>query len=56
MTVAAPPFLLLLDYGGTKLTAAATHPGRRTWLAHRRFFSPPTADGPYEYDKMLDLA
>ncbi len=51
-----PRLLLALDFGGTKLTAAAAHPGRQTWLAHRLSLSPPGADGPYEYNTMLDLA
>ncbi|RME79729.1 MAG: ROK family protein [Chloroflexi bacterium] len=55
MTTPAP-LLLALDFGGTKLTAAMTRPGRGGWLAHRRFFTPATADGPYEYNKMLALA
>jgi glucokinase len=50
------PLLLALDFGGTKLTAALTHPGEHTWLAHRRFFLPSGVDGRYEYDTMLDLA
>jgi glucokinase len=52
----ADPLLLALDYGGTKLTAALTRPGRRDWLAHRRFFTPTAADGPYESQKMVELA
>jgi len=56
MTHAAGPLLLLLDYGGTKLTAALSRPGQATWLDQRRFFTPAHADGPYEYQKMVDLA
>ncbi|RME42967.1 MAG: ROK family protein [Caldilineae bacterium] len=48
--------LLALDFGGTKLSAAITRAGQTTWLAHRRRFTPPTADGPYEYRTMLQLA
>jgi glucokinase len=56
MTPPANPLLLLLDYGGTKLTAALSRPGQSTWLGQRRFFTPAHADGPYEYQKMLELA
>ncbi len=47
---------LLLDFGGTKLSAALARPGEERWLAQRRFFTPAHADGPYEYAKMLELA
>ncbi|MFQ5578300.1 MAG: ROK family protein [Anaerolineae bacterium] len=47
--------LLALDFGGTKLSAAMTRPGRQTWLAHHRAFTPPTADGPAEYAAMLAM-
>lgn len=50
------PLLLALDFGGTKLTAAIVYLGQRTWLAHRRSFSPPGSDGRYEYDTMFDMA
>lgn len=50
------PVLLALDFGGTKLAAALTHPGERTWLAYRHFSLPTGVDGRYEYDTMLDLA
>ncbi|NJN93090.1 MAG: ROK family protein [Anaerolineales bacterium] len=50
------PLLLALDFGGTKLAAALTHPGEQTWLAHRHFSLPTGVDGRYEYDTMLDLA
>ncbi len=56
MSLASSPLLLALDFGGTKLTAAAAHAGQQTWLAHRRVFSPPGVDGRYEYDAMLGLA
>ncbi len=56
MTHISTPLLLALDFGGTKLTAAAAHPGQQTWLAQRRVFSPPGSDDRYEYDAMLDLA
>jgi glucokinase len=56
MTPPANPLLLLLDYGGTKLTAALSRPGQSTWLGQRRFFTPAHADGTYEYQKMLELA
>ncbi len=53
---------LLLDFGGTKLSAAVVGAGENrqsdkiTWLAQRRFFTPANADGSYEYAKMLELA
>ena len=47
---------LLLDFGGTKLSAAIARSGEERWLAQRRFFTPAHADGPYEYAKMLELA
>jgi glucokinase len=56
MSLTSSPLLLALDFGGTKLTAAAAHPGQQTWLVHRRVFSPPGVDGRYEYDTMLGLA
>lgn len=56
MTLTHTPLLLALDFGGSKLTAAVVHSGQRTWLAHRRVFSPPGIDGRYEYDTMLALA
>jgi len=48
--------LLLLDFGGTKLSAALARSGAKTWLAQRRFFTPANADGSCEYAKMLELA
>lgn len=48
--------LLALDFGGTKLAAAAAQPGRQTWLAYRRVLSPAAADGPEQYATMLALA
>ncbi len=56
MTGRSPKLLLALDFGGTKLTAAVAMPGQRSWLAHRRSFSPPGVDRQYEYGAMLDLA
>lgn len=56
MISSTPPLLLALDFGGTKLTAAALEIGQRNWLAHRRHFSPAGADRDYEYPAMLDLA
>ncbi len=56
MSFTSSPLLLALDFGGTKLTAAAVRPGQQAWLAHRRVFQPPGSDGRYEYDTMLDLA
>jgi glucokinase len=56
MTAAQPPLLLALDFGGTKLTAGTVRSGQRTWLGHRRTFSPADADQTYEYAAMVDLA
>jgi glucokinase len=56
MTNPAPPLLLALDFGGTKLTAAATQTDQRGWLAHSRHFSPDYADRAYEYGQMVNLA
>ncbi len=44
------PFLLALDFGGTKLAAATVLPGHRQWHAYQRALSP--ADG----DAKTDLA
>lgn len=48
--------LLVLDYGGTKLTAALTRAGERSWLALERHESPPGHDGAYERAAMIRLA
>ncbi len=51
-----PILILALDFGGTKLTAAALASGEPAWRAHRRVFSPPGADVQYDVDTMLALA
>ncbi|MEW5960895.1 MAG: ROK family protein [Chloroflexota bacterium] len=56
MTNPTTPLLLALDFGGTKLTAAAVETGQRSWLAHGRHFSPDQADRAYEYGQMVKLA
>lgn len=48
--------ILALDFGGTKLSAAVAYENEREWLARRRVFTPATADGPYEYAAMLEMA
>lgn len=48
--------LLALDYGGTKLSAALTQRGQRTWLALERIVSPTPKDGAYDRTTMLALA
>lgn len=49
--------LLVLDFGGTKLTAATLARGeQRDWRAHRRVFSPPDADAQSDLKTMLSLA
>ena len=49
-------WLLALDFGGTKHTAAVLVQGEREWRDHRRIFSPPAADAPYDIQTMIDLA
>ncbi len=48
--------LLALDYGGTKLAAAITGRGERTWRALERSVSPPIKDAQYEIATMNALA
>ncbi len=50
------PLLLALDFGGTKLAAAATWGGQDNWLAHDQTNSPHAAEGPQQYAMMLHLA
>ena len=55
-----PRLLLLLDFGGTKLTvaviaAAAAKSSNPAWLAHERRYSPPGADAQYDIDTMITL-
>ncbi|MBI3742505.1 MAG: ROK family protein [Chloroflexi bacterium] len=51
-----PRFLLALDYGGTKLSAALTTAHAREWLALERIISPPEHNAQYEQRAMLKLA
>jgi len=48
--------VLALDYGGTKHTAAVLAAGGRGWLAHKRVYSPPGADGDYDRATMIRMA
>ena len=48
--------LLALDYGGTKLSAAITGVGERTWRALERVQSPPNKDARYDRETMHALA
>ena len=48
--------LLVLDFGGTKHTAAVIARGERDWRAHRRVFSPTGADVRYDIETMQSLA
>jgi glucokinase len=48
--------LLVLDYGGTKHTAAVVAPGERRWRAYRRVFSPPGVDARYDIKTVHSLA
>ena len=47
---------LVLDFGGTKHTAAVVAQGEREWRACRRVFSPPGADAAYDLATMRALA
>ena len=47
---------LVLDFGGTKHTAAVIVAGEREWRACRRAFSPPGADAAYDRATMRALA
>ncbi|MBP7997891.1 MAG: ROK family protein [Chloroflexi bacterium] len=51
--------VLALDFGGTKLSAAATRlpfTSPPQWLARRRVYTPESADGLFEYATMLAMA
>jgi glucokinase len=50
------PPLLVLDYGGTKHTAAVVALGERHWRAYRRVLSPHGADARYDIETMHALA
>jgi glucokinase len=49
-------FILALDYGGTKLSAAITGVGQTTWSALLRHSSPQGHDAAYEQRVMIELA
>lgn len=49
-------WLVALDFGGTKHTAALLRAGEQQWHARRRIFSPPGADASYDLETMLRLA
>lgn len=51
-----PPWLLALDFGGTKHSAARLTPGQRAWDARQRTFSPPGADRQTDIRIMVDMA
>jgi glucokinase len=46
---------LLLDFGGTKHSAAVWRPGDSGWLAHERVYAPPGADAAYDWRTMVAL-
>lgn len=50
------PLLLLLDFGGTKHTAAVMVSGEHQWRAYRRVFSPPNPNADYDLATMRALA
>ena len=56
MTVGEERLLLVLDFGGTKLSAAVAAVGERRWRAWRQVLSPPGADARYDLDTMVSLA
>lgn len=51
-----PPLLLALDFGGTKLSAAATYSGESEWVRLERELSPPGADADSDLRIALRLA
>lgn len=52
----ASPLILALDFGGTKLSAAAVRSDERGWLALERRLSPPGADAESDYRTAQELA
>ncbi|MEX2536312.1 MAG: ROK family protein [Trueperaceae bacterium] len=48
--------ILALDFGGTKLSAAAVTSGERQWLALERRLSPPAANAQSDYRIAVELA
>ena len=55
-TLTAPRWLLALDFGGTKHSAALAQAGAREWHALRRAASPPGANADADIAIMLELA
>jgi len=59
LAMTAPRWLLALDFGGTKLSAALVEAGARRlrrWHARRSIPSPPGADARYDQSTLLALA
>ncbi|HEX7005354.1 MAG TPA: ROK family protein [Trueperaceae bacterium] len=52
----ASPLVLALDFGGTKISAAAVVAGERDWLDLRRALSPEGADADSDYRIATELA
>jgi len=50
------PLILVLDFGGTKHTAAVISPNGRQWEAHKRAFSPPNSNAETDIQIMISLA
>ncbi|MFB8789574.1 MAG: ROK family protein [Potamolinea sp.] len=50
------PLILVLDFGGTKHTAAVISPHERQWEAHKRAFSPPNSNAETDIQIMISLA
>lgn len=50
-----PPFLLALDFGGTKLAAATVMPRERQWQAYQRTLSPANGDAKADLAIMRSL-
>lgn len=49
------PYLLALDFGGTKLSAALLERGSPDWNALERVYSPPQANASYDLQTMTSL-
>ena len=52
----AAPLLLVLDFGGTKISAAALVAGEKEWLGLERRASPPGANAASDYATAIELA